>query len=79
MRCSECEFESNCSVREIAPDITGCNGHSKSKKTKAKNRARNKKFKSIWMCCNCRARIKMITGEAFEKPRLCECGSKDFK
>lgn len=40
---------------------------------------RSKKLKRIWMCCSCRARIKMITGEAFEKPRLCECGSKEFK
>jgi len=38
----------------------------------------NKTLKRIWMCCGCRARIKRITGEAFETPEVCECGSKEF-
>lgn len=45
---------------------------------KAEKKKRNKRLKKIWMCCNCRARIKRITGEEFEKPNICECGSKDF-
>lgn len=40
---------------------------------------RNKRFKRIWMCCNCRARTKLITGEEFEKPDICECECKEFK
>lgn len=31
MKCEVCRFESNCSLREEAKDITGCEGHSKSK------------------------------------------------
>lgn len=31
MKCKVCKFESNCSLREIAKDIIGCEGHSKSK------------------------------------------------
>lgn len=31
MKCKVCKFESNCSLREIAKDITGCEGHSKSR------------------------------------------------
>ena len=29
MKCTDCEYNGNCSVQEIAEDITGCEGHSK--------------------------------------------------
>lgn len=77
MQCNKCKFEVNCNLKEIAPDITGCTGHSKPKEDKIV-KTRSKKLKSIWMCCNCRARTKMITGEKFKKPDVCECGSKEF-
>ena len=31
MRCIDCEYNNNCSVQEITKDITGCEGHSKSR------------------------------------------------
>ena len=34
MRCIYCEYNGSCSVQEIAPDITGCEGHSKPRKLK---------------------------------------------
>ncbi len=29
LRCNSCEYENNCSLREIAPDLEGCIGHGK--------------------------------------------------
>ncbi len=29
LKCSVCLYKNNCSLREIAKDITGCEGHSK--------------------------------------------------
>lgn len=29
MKCSDCLYNDNCSLKEIAKDITGCEGHSK--------------------------------------------------
>lgn len=29
MRCIDCDYNNNCSVQEIAENITGCDGHSK--------------------------------------------------
>lgn len=34
MKCIDCEYDKNCSVQEIAEDITGCEGHSKPRNTK---------------------------------------------
>lgn len=31
LNCYMCEYDGNCSLQEIAPDITGCEGHSKYK------------------------------------------------
>lgn len=31
MRCADCIYNRNCSLQEIAEDITGCEGHSKSR------------------------------------------------
>jgi len=31
MICRACLYETNCKLKEIAPDITGCEGHSKEK------------------------------------------------
>lgn len=36
MRCNKCIFESNCSLREIASDLIGCEGHSQGKPQKVK-------------------------------------------
>jgi len=40
---------------------------------------KSKKLKSIWKCKKCNCRIKRITGEKFEKPKECECGSREFE
>ena len=29
MKCTNCKYEDNCSLRKIAPDLIGCEGHSK--------------------------------------------------
>lgn len=29
MKCEQCLFEGDCSLRKIASDLTGCEGHSK--------------------------------------------------
>ena len=29
MKCTQCLFEDNCSLRKLAKDLTGCEGHSK--------------------------------------------------
>lgn len=29
MKCIDCLYENNCSLREIAQDLVGCEGHSK--------------------------------------------------
>lgn len=29
MKCKDCLYENNCSLKEIASDLTGCEGHSK--------------------------------------------------
>lgn len=34
MRCDQCKFDKNCSLKEIAKDITGCTGHSKERDKK---------------------------------------------
>lgn len=31
MKCKVCKFENSCSLKDIAKDLTGCEGHSKSK------------------------------------------------
>lgn len=31
MKCINCMYEKNCSLKELVKDITGCDGHSKSK------------------------------------------------
>lgn len=33
MKCKDCLYKSNCSLREIASDLTGCEGHSKERLT----------------------------------------------
>lgn len=34
MNCTSCEYNNCCSIQAIAPDITGCTGHSKERKLK---------------------------------------------
>lgn len=29
LKCDQCEYEDNCSLRDIAPDLYGCMGHGK--------------------------------------------------
>lgn len=36
MRCEQCKFDDNYSLKEIAKDITGCTGHSVSKELRKK-------------------------------------------
>ena len=36
MKCIVCKYEKDCKLREIAPDLTGCTGHSK-ERAKLKN------------------------------------------
>lgn len=38
----------------------------------------SKKLQRIWMCTECKARIKRITGEKFPAPKECDCGNKKF-
>lgn len=67
MRCEQCKFDDNCSLKEIAKDITGCTGHSVPRELR-KNEVRcwqcgdfvdkekafqDKNYKSIWICFNC--------------------------
>ena len=34
MKCSICLYEENCNLKNVAPDLTGCDGHSKLKPPK---------------------------------------------
>jgi hypothetical protein len=34
VKCTHCLYEENCSLKEIAKDITGCDGHSKERPPK---------------------------------------------
>lgn len=67
MRCDECKFETNCSLRKIASDITGCTGHSKRRELKntevicwdcrrivdKKEAFQDVRYESIWLCFDC--------------------------
>lgn len=45
MKCTQCMYEENCSLREIAKDLTGCMGHSALKPPR----------EGYYQCCGCKA------------------------
>ena len=68
MRCIDCEYNGSCSVQEIAPDITGCEGHSKPRKLKPNE----------CMCTCCKKIFDENSGSTVSLTLIFVCGVRRF-